>query len=223
MAPLAPERVRLIVITDEAQAEPRDLLSVVEPALRSGAPSIQLRDKRRTIREILPLALRLRELTRQHDALLFINDRVDLALAVAADGVHLGPDDLPVASVRKVVPDSFYIGFSADDPVVARSAVTDGADYIGCGTIWPTHSKKDPGRAIGLDGLRRVAEAVHVPVVAIGGVTIDRVGSLPATGARGAAVVSAVMSAPDPGAAVRHLLERLGGLGEERDDPQARA
>jgi thiamine-phosphate pyrophosphorylase len=222
MAHLSPERVRLIVVTGGEQASPRDLLSVVELALRGGAPSVQLRDKHRSVRELRPIALRLRELTHQYQALLFINDRVDLALSVHADGVHLGPRDLPVAAVRKAVPEHLYIGFSADDPDVARSAVAEGADYIGCGTVWPTRSKEDAGTAVGLDGLRRVAEAVSAPVVAIGGITIERAGSLPATGASGAAVVSAVMSAPDPGAAVRRLLEQLGPAIKKKDDLEVR-
>ena len=112
MPQLSPSRVRLIVITDSDLAAPKDLETIVKEVLQAGAPSIQLRDKRRTVRELLPVAHRLRSLTRKFDALLFINDRLDLALAVEADGIHLGPDDLPVSAVRAVVPDNFLIGFS---------------------------------------------------------------------------------------------------------------
>ena len=209
MLHLSPSRVRLIVITDSDLAAPRDLESVVEEALRAGAPSIQLRDKRRTVRELLPVAHRLRSLTREFDALLFINDRLDLALAVEADGIHLGPDDLPVSAVRAAVPDNFLIGFSADDPELARSAMAEGADYLGCGTVWSTVSKQDTGAVIGLDGLRRVAEAISAPVIAIGGISVRRAELLPPTGAAGAAVMSAVMSAEDPSEVVRRLLDQL--------------
>lgn len=209
MPQLSPNRVRLIVITDSDLAAPRDLEAIVKEVLQAGAPSIQLRDKRRTVRELLPVAHRLRSLTRKFDALLFVNDRLDLALAVEADGIHLGPDDLPVSAVRAVVPDNFLIGFSADDPDVAQSAMAEGADYLGCGTVWPTVSKKDAGDVIGLDGLRSVAEAISAPVVAIGGVSVRRAELLPPTGAAGAAVMSAVMSAEDPSAVVHRLLEQL--------------
>ncbi len=209
MPQLSPNRVRLIVITDSDLAAPRDLEAIVKEVLQAGAPSIQLRDKRRTVRELLPVAHRLRSLTRKFDALLFVNDRLDLALAVEADGIHLGPDDLPVSAVRAVVPDNFLIGFSADDPDVARSAMAEGADYLGCGTVWPTVSKKDAGDVIGLGGLRSVAEAISAPVVAIGGVSVRRAELLPPTGAAGAAVMSAVMSAEDPSAVVHRLLEQL--------------
>ena len=209
MPQLSPNRVRLIVITDSDLAAPRDLEAIVKEVLQAGAPSIQLRDKRRTVRELLPVAHRLRSLTRKFDALLFVNDRLDLALAVEADGIHLGPDDLPVSAVRAVVPDNFLIGFSADDPDVARSAMAEGADYLGCGTVWPTVSKKDAGDVIGLGRLRSVAEAISAPVVAIGGVSVRRAELLPPTGAAGAAVMSAVMSAEDPSAVVHRLLEQL--------------
>ncbi len=151
----------------------------------------------------------MRVITREFGALLFVNDRLDLALAVEADGVHLGPDDLPVAAVRGIVPDSFLIGFSTDDPDVARDAENEGADYLGCGTVWPTASKADAGAVIGLEGLRRVVESVGIPAVAIGGITVERAARVPATGAAGAAVMSTVMTAPDPGEVVRALLRSL--------------
>jgi thiamine-phosphate pyrophosphorylase len=200
-------RFRLIVITDRTLATPRPVQSVVAEALEAGAPAIQLRDKSMGARDLAELGRELRDLTRRHDALLFVNDRVDVALAVEADGVHLGPDDLPVDAVRGVVPDGFLIGYSTDDPGEAVMAVSSGADYIGCGAVWPTGSKSDAGNAIGPEGLRAVAKSVSVPVVGIGGITADRAGLLSDTGAAGVAVIGAVMAADDPGAEVRRLLQ----------------
>ncbi len=198
---------RLVVITDREAAGPRGVEDVVAAALRGGSRCIQLREKRLGAGETLPLAQRLRTLTRAAGALLIVNDRVDLALASEADGVHLGPDDLPVGAVRGMVPPGFLVGYSTDDPDLARRAVEEGADYLGCGTVWPTGSKPDAGGAIGPEGLARVAGAVSVPVVAIGGITPDRARLLRGTGAAGVAVIRSVMAAPDPEATVRALLE----------------
>lgn len=199
--------LRLIVITDPALAAPRPVEWVVEEALEAGARAIQLREKGASAREFLARGRALRELTRAHDALLFVNDRFDLALAVEADGVHLGPHDLPVEVVRKVAPEGFLIGHSTDRVEVAREAVEAGADYIGCGTVLPTPTKKDAGDAIGIDGLERVAREVTVPVVGIGGITpLVARDIAERSGAAGVAVIGAVMAAPDPGAVVRALL-----------------
>lgn len=200
------ERLRLIVITDERLAAPRTVEAVVRAALGAGAGAIQLRDKHADARTLLARARALRELTGPAGALLFINDRLDVALAAGADGVHLGPDDLPVRSVRRVVPDGFLVGYSADEPDAARQARDDGADYIGCGAVYGTTTKDVGDEAIGLDALDRVARAVDLPVVAIGGVTPERAGEVARTAAAGAAVIGAVMGATDPAAAVRSLL-----------------
>lgn len=199
-------RLRLIVITDRDLAIPREVTEVVGEALRAGAPAVQLREKALPPRDTLPLARRLRAVTEAADALFFVNDRLDLALAVRADGVHLGPDDLPVAAARRIAPPGFLIGFSADEPDAARAAINDGADYIGCGTIFPTSTKSGAGPVVGLVGLARVVDAVDAPVVAIGGITAGRAVGAFRAGAAGCAVVSAVMGAPDPGPAVRDFL-----------------
>ncbi len=199
-------RLRLIVITDRDLARPREVTEVVVAALRAGAPAVQLREKALPPRDALPLARRLRADTEAAGALFFVNDRVDLALAVHADGVHLGPADLPVAAARRIAPPGFLIGYSANDPDVARAAIADGADYIGCGAVFSTSTKSDAGQAVGLEGLTSVVEAVEVPVVAIGGITAARARGVSRAGAAGCAVVRAVMAAPDPGLMVRGLL-----------------
>lgn len=199
--------LRVLVVTDAGLAAPRRVQDVVRAALAGGARCVQLRNKGETPRALLDLGRELRALTREHGALLLVNDRVDLALALEADGVHVGPHDLPVAAVRAIVPPGFVVGRSADDPEVARDAVAAGADYIGCGTVYATTTKADAGEVIGLRGLSAVAAAVQVPVVAIGGITVERAAEIPPTGAAGVAVVGAVMAAPDPAAAVRRLME----------------
>ena len=201
------EALRLIVITDAALAAPRTFEEVVAEALRGGARAIQLRDKGASARELLAQAHRLRTLTREWGALLFLNDRFDVALAADADGVHLGPLDLPVAAVRGAAPSGFLIGHSTDIPEVARKSVAHGADYIGCGAVYPTSSKADAGAEIGVSGLAQVADAVEVPVVGIGGITPAGAREIAAgSRAAGVAVIGAVMGAGDPEAAARELL-----------------
>ena len=205
--------LRVLVLTDRRLAGSRDVRDVVASALEAGARAIQLRNKGDSAWELLALGRDLRAMTRERGALLFVNDRVDVALALEADGVHVGPQDLPVAVVRTIAPSGFLVGRSADDPEVARRAVDEGADYIGCGTVYATTTKSDAGEGIGLSGLEAVVRAVRVPVVAIGGITLDRAPEVAATGAAGVAVVGAVMSAPDPAASVRRFMELFGAGG----------
>lgn len=199
--------LRLIVITDGALAAPRTVIDVVRSALRAGAPAIQLRDKQATARELLEQATILRALTGQHGALLFINDRLDVALAAQADGVHLGPRDIPLAAARNAAPLPFLIGVSTDDPEAAAHAQQDGASYIGCGAVFGTSSKDVGGEVIGTALLQRVVEAVRIPVVGIGGIDESNVGAVAASGAAGAAVIGAVMKAVEVERTVRTLLK----------------
>jgi len=194
------EALRLMVITDQDLARPRSIEDVVEEVLRVGVKSVQLRSKMATPRTLQKQGHHLRELTRNWGALLFVNDRFDVALAVEADGVHLGPDDIPVGAVRRVAPSGFVIGASTDDPETARQLEAEGADYIGCGAVFPTTTKKDAGEVIGVEGLARVAAAVSIPVVGIGGITGE--GALQIareSGAVGVAVIGSVMAAANPG------------------------
>lgn len=209
MSPSAPlsERLRLIVVTDAGLAAPRSVLDVVRAALAAGAPAIQLRDKHATAAELVETGRELRVETHRAGALLFVNDRLDVALAIEADGIHVGPDDIPVAALRRVAPQGFLLGASSDDPGSTRRLVESGADYIGCGTVYPTSTKADAGSTIGLDGLQAVASAVSVPVVGIGGIDADRATEVARhTDAAGVAVVGAVMRAPDIERVVTALL-----------------
>ena len=195
-------------MTDAALARPRAVTEVVAAALAAGAPAIQLRAKDASARDILELGRAIQPLARERGALLVVNDRLDVALALGADGVHLGPDDLPVAAARRATPPGFLIGASADDPDVARQLVADGASYIGCGAVYATTTKRDAGEVIGLEGLDRVARAIDAPVVGIGGVDAPRSAEIAGrTRAAGVAVVGAVMAAKDVAGAVDALLQ----------------
>jgi len=199
--------LRLMVITDVKLARPKTVEFVVEAALRGGARAVQLREKGATAKELMIRARKLRELTRTFDALLIINNRLDVALAVEADGVHLGPDDLPVSAARSAAPKGFLIGYSTDVVKAAREAAVQGADYIGCGSVYPTVTKDETGDGIGVSGLARVAKAVEIPVLGIGGITIE--GALEiaeGSTAAGVAVISAIMGAEDAEEAAKQLL-----------------
>ena len=212
------DRLRLTVITDEALARPRALSDVVREALAAGAPTIQLRLKGATARELLEAAHTLIPIVRSAGALFIVNDRLDVALAAGADGVHLGPDDPPVMDARTVAADTvravaeaFIVGYSADTTDRATRAEAEGADYLGVGAVYATANKSDAGEVIGLEGLRRVVKAVSIPVVAIGGITPERARAVAETGACGSAIIGAVMGSPEPAEAVRALLLPFGG------------
>jgi len=200
------DRLKLIVITDPELAYPRTVVEVARDALRAGARAIQLRDRSGACAELFTTARALLEHTHEVGALLFINDRVDVALAVGADGVHVGPDDIPVGAIRASVPSDFLIGTSTDDPSHAHMLASAGADYIGCGTVYETSSKPDAGCVIGPHGLERVATSVEIPVIGIGGISVERSAEVASTSAAGIAVMGAVMSAEDVGATVSRLL-----------------
>jgi thiamine-phosphate pyrophosphorylase len=203
------ERLRLVVITDPSCGEGRALVEVVRAALRGGARSIQLRGKDQPARAQVALARALLAETRAAGALLFVNDRLDVALAAGADGVHLGQDDLPVEAARRIVPAAFLVGISAETAELACAAERGGADYVGTGPVYATGSKADAGDAVGCGRVAQVAAAVRIPVVAIGGIDAANAGDVFAAGAAGVAVISAVMRAPDPERAARDLIRAV--------------
>lgn len=185
-----PQLRGLYVITDAEIGGGHELMA--RAALAGGARILQLRDKTTPLRQLLPIAEQLRALTRECGALLLINDRLDLALACEADGVHLGDDDFPLEVARRVLGESKIIGVSASNPDLARAAERGGATYLGVGAVFGTRTKLDAGAAIGLETLRAVVDATSLPVAAIGGVEARNLASVLAAGAAMACVISAL-------------------------------
>lgn len=194
--------MRLYVVTDAGQSPARTLV-VVEAACRGGADVVQLRRKTDDARETLELAKRCRAITARRGALLVVDDRVDIAIAAGADGVHLGQDDLPVAAARRLWPQGL-IGSSTRTSEQLLAAQAEGADYLGVGPVHATPTK--PGRpAVGLELVARATELVRVPWVAIGGIDEATVGAVLEAGTSAVAVVRAVADADDVEAAARRL------------------
>lgn len=198
---------RLHVLTDARAG--RDALRTTTLALQAGAPVVQLRVKGIGDRELYEFGLRLRQVCTEYGATLLVNDRVDIALAIGAQGTHLGADDLPVAAARRIAGPDHIIGGTARDPARAARLVAEGASYLGVGPAYATSTKDGLPDPLGPDGIAAVARSVSVPVIAIGGVTASRVAALRAAGAHGVAVVSEISDAPDPAEATRLLLREL--------------
>jgi thiamine-phosphate pyrophosphorylase len=205
-APLA-ERLGLMVITDPAAA--LGVWQAAEAALAAGAPAIQLRWKDARPRKMLELGRALRAATRARGALLIVNDRVDVALALEADGAHLGDEDLPLEVARAIVPGGFLLGRSVDSAAEGATAEAGGADYLGVGPVFPTSTKSDTGPVVGTAGIRELRERVRIPLVGIGGIDAGRADEVVAAGADGVAVIGAIMGSTDPGGATRELLEAI--------------
>ena len=202
-------RYDLYVISDPVLSRGRSHVEVARAALEGGADAIQIRDKSSTAYNLSLVAAEIQPLARKFGAAFFVNDRVDVALLTGADGVHVGQDDLPARETRRLLPRPRLIGVSAGTREEARRAERDGADYIGAGPVFATPSKPDAGEPLGLERLGEIAAAVGIPVVAIGGITLENVARVFAAGADGAAVLSAVVSADDIGAAARALKRRI--------------
>jgi thiamine-phosphate diphosphorylase len=221
--PFAPRaRLRgLYVITDARLGGGH--LSIARAALAGGARIIQLRDKNTPLPELLPIARELRRLTRERQALFIVNDRADLAQCAAADGVHLGPDDLPVRAARQILGPHKIIGASCGTAAEAIAAWQAGADYVGCGAIFGTQTKSDAGDAIGPGTLRRVVSATPLPVAAIGGVNLDNIADTRAAGAAMAAVITAITKGGDEEGMVHatHVLIERFERGRYSSDPPA--
>jgi thiamine-phosphate pyrophosphorylase len=199
----------LCLITDRSQGS-APLEEAVESCLQAGLRAVQLREKDMAVRELLGLAERLRESTRRHGARLLVNDRSDVALAVGAEGVQRTGTSLPVATLRSICPSGFLIGASVHSLAEARAAETDGADFVIFGPVYDTPSKRQYGPPQGLAALERVASAVGLPVLAVGGITPRHVGEVQRAGAAGVAVIGAILGALRPGDAVKEFLDALG-------------
>jgi thiamine-phosphate pyrophosphorylase len=204
-------RAGVYLVTEESLSAGRRSEEIVEAALEAGVRVIQVREKDASARRALEIARAVRRLTLRHDALLIVNDRIDIAIAAEADGVHLGQEDLPFADARGLLGDAALIGLSITD--VAQLATPDAAlaDYLGVGAIFPTGSKADAtltGLAL-LGAARASTVASRRPIVAIGGITVENAGRTVLAGADVVAVISAITAAPDPGRAAARLVEAV--------------
>lgn len=198
----------LYAILDRSVARGRDLPGLLDAVLAGGCRLVQLREKTMPLGDLLPLARSLARRCREVGALLIVNDRADLALAAGADGLHVGQDDLPARQARGLLPSGMILGVSTHDPEQARRAVADGADYVAVGSIFPTTTKAG-FQLVGPELIRRVRPEVPVPLVGIGGITVENAPSVLGAGADAVAVISALCAAPDPEAATRALLARI--------------
>lgn len=199
----------LYLVTDERLSKGRPTAEIVRAAIRGGVDAVQLRGKDLPIREQLAIGRALRAITREAGVLFIVNDRVDLALALDADGVHVGQDDLPAGVVRRLVGSEWIVGVSAATIAEARAARDDGADYIGVGPIWGTATKADAGEAVGPGLIATLKGAVELPMVGIGGIGLQNAAQVIAAGGDGVAVVSAIVSADNPEAVARDLKARI--------------
>lgn len=199
----------LYLITDRGQTAGRELLAVVEEALSGGVKAVQLREKSLPSRDYLELARAMRTLTTRYGARLLINDRVDIAQAVGADGVHLPEAGLPLSLVRELLGPAKLIGVSCHSRYTALDAERGGADFITCGPVFFTSSKAEYGDPLGTASLTEVADSLAIPVFALGGVTRDRVPELLASGITRIALISAILAAPEPHTEAEVLLSLL--------------
>ncbi len=203
------------VILDRDFTAGRPLAEIARAAIRGGATVLQLRDKSGDIRRFYADAMELLAIARAAGVPLIINDRVDIALAVDADGVHVGEDDLPVAATRRLVGPDRFVGASAGSVAAARAAIAAGADHLGVGPVYEARAtKSDAGPPVGLTLVRDIAALSPLPIVGIGGIGAENAGAVIAAGAADVAVISAIGLAPDVATAARTLAQSVGAIRE---------
>ena len=186
----------LYLVTDKSD-DVEKFLKTIEEAIKGGVSVVQIREKTAETLDFYNLALKVKEITTKYNVPLIINDRVDIALAIDADGVHVGQSDMPCEVTRKLIGTDKILGVSAATITEAKKAQKDGADYIGTGAVFPT-ATKDDAPSITKQNLKEIVESIDIPVVAIGGINNDNASELTDTGIAGLSVVSAIMSADDP-------------------------
>ncbi len=194
----------LYLVTDKSD-DVEKFLRTIEEAIKGGVSVVQIREKTADTLDFYNLALKVKRITTQYNVPLIINDRVDVALAIDADGVHVGQSDMPCDVTRKLVGPDKIVGVSAATIEEAKKAEKDGADYIGTGAVFPTATKDDAPKITKKD-LKEIVDSINIPVVAIGGITLDNAHELTDTGIKGLSVVSAIMSSDDPKKSSEKLL-----------------
>jgi thiamine-phosphate pyrophosphorylase len=201
----------LYLVTDRTQTRGRDLLWVLQRALEGGVRAVQLREKDLNGKDLFQLADKTRELCDRYQAQLFVNDRIDVALAVDAAGVQLGKASIPIETARLLLGPRKLIGYSAHSLEESRFAQESGADFLLFGPVYFTSSKAPYGAPQGLEALKKIVEKVALPVYAIGGIKTDRIIDVRRTSAKGVALISAIIGANDPKAAAASIVELLRG------------
>ncbi|MBN1833744.1 MAG: thiamine phosphate synthase [Deltaproteobacteria bacterium] len=202
---------KLHVLTDTVLQGRFSHLELARMAIRGGADTIQYRQKSGSTREMIRVAAQMKQVCSDQGVPLIVNDRVDIAIAVKADGVHLGQDDFPIPLARELLGQEMIIGASASNMEEVKKCLLEGADYVGFGPIYPTTSKDDAGSAKGIDGLAQVVKSVPVPIIAIGGIGLENVSEILRTGVHGIAVISSVCCREDPEQAAKALYQILQG------------
>ncbi len=194
----------LYLVTDNSD-DVEKFLNTIEEAIKGGVSVVQIREKTADTLEFYNLALQVKEITTKYNVPLIINDRVDVALAIDADGVHVGQSDMPCDITRKLIGEDKILGVSAATIEEAKKAERDGADYIGTGAVFPTKTKDD-APSITKEDLKEITESINIPTVAIGGITLENASQLKDTGIAGLSVVSAIMSSDNPKKSSEELL-----------------
>lgn len=194
----------LYLVTDNSD-DVEKFLDTIEEAIKGGVTVVQIREKTAETLDFYNLALQVKEITTKYDVPLIINDRVDVALAIDADGVHVGQSDMPCDVTRRLIGDDKILGISAATIEEAKKAEMDGADYIGTGAVFPTKTKDD-APSVTKQELKEIVESINIPVVAIGGITLENANQLIDTGIAGLSVVSAIMSSDNPKKSSQELL-----------------
>ena len=194
------------LVTDRRNKTDEEFLNIIEEAIKGGTTIVQLREKTASTKEFYDLALKVKEITSRYGVPLLINDRIDIALAVGSEGVHIGQDDMPADIAREIIGEDKILGVSASTVEEAKKAEIDSADYIGSGAVFPT-STKDDADSVSKEELKEIVDSIDIPVVAIGGITVENAHTLKGSGIAGFSVVSAIMSAEDPKEASGKLKE----------------
>ena len=200
----------LYLITDRHQiAKGRQLLEVIEELLQAGVRMVQLREKDLSAAELYPLAQELRSLTHRYKSLLLINDRIDLALAVGADGVHLGGHSSPIISARNILGPNYLIGASTHSAAEVKSAQNQGADFVTYGPVYFTPSKQAYGKPVGIESLQSICARSNIPVYALGGIKANNTKTMLQAGAHGVAMISALLAGSSPTQAYQQIAALL--------------
>ena len=199
---------KIYLVTDEKACLEKDFYSCIEEAIKGGVGIVQLREKNISTKDFYEKALKVKEICKNYGALFIINDRLDIAQAVGADGVHLGQSDMPIEEARKILKDKFLIGETARNMEDSKRAELLGADYIGSGAIFGT-STKDNAKKLEMEELKKIVASVKIPVFAIGGININNVGSLKNIGLQGICAVSGILSEKNCKKAVDIMLKNF--------------